>query len=180
MVVKVTLYFFISSSMLWHYSLSIPLVSQISILKIKGQLKNIVFACQAWIQADANRYNGANKEVPWSAFVNFGLGVGATYYNDSDLLHSHFKPVVIFRGQTKLPPLIGTNICGFNHRDYLNHSDDHNDGHDNHTFINTNTTNASKQRWKEQRQQGLETCCVSSCWYLFIYFVSFSFSFLLR
>ena len=33
-------------------------------------------------------------------------------YNDSNLLPSHFKPVVIFRGQTKLPPLVGTNICG--------------------------------------------------------------------
>ncbi|KDR71798.1 hypothetical protein GALMADRAFT_143583 [Galerina marginata CBS 339.88] len=71
-----------------------------------------VFARQAWIQADANRYNGANEEVLWRTFASLGLGVGAADYNDSNLLPSHFKPVVIFRGQTKLPPLVGTTICG--------------------------------------------------------------------
>lgn len=30
------------------------------------------FARQAWIQADANRYNGANEEILWSTFANLG------------------------------------------------------------------------------------------------------------
>lgn len=120
MVVRVTSYSFISLSTRWRFSLSIPLVSRISKLEIKRQLKNsllplykVVFARQAWIQADANRYNGANEEVLWTTFAKLGLGVGAAAdYNDSNLLPSHFKPVVIFRAQTKLPPLVGTDICG--------------------------------------------------------------------
>ena len=118
MVVRVTSYSFISSSTRWRYSLPILLVSRTLNLEIKRQLKNtlliykVVFARQAWIQADANRYNGVNEEVLWSTFANLGLGVGAADYNDSDLLPSHFKPTVIFRGQTELPPLVGTDICG--------------------------------------------------------------------
>lgn len=75
-------------------------------------LLKVVFARQAWIQADANRYNGANEEVLWTAFAKYGLGVGAANYIDSASLPSHFKPVVTYRGQTKLPPLVGTDICG--------------------------------------------------------------------
>ena len=118
MVVRVILHSFISSSTRWLYSLPILLVSRILNLEIKKHLKNtlllyeVVFARQAWIQADANRYNGVNEELLWSTFAKFGLGVGSADYNDSDLLPSHFKPIVIFREQTKLPPLVGTNICG--------------------------------------------------------------------
>ena len=119
MVVRVTSYSFISSSMCWCYSLSIPLVSQISNLEIRRQLKNtllplykVIFAHQAWIQADANQYNGANEEVLWTTFANLGLRVSMVDYNDSNLLPSHFKPIVIFHGQTKLTPLIGMDICG--------------------------------------------------------------------
>jgi len=64
----------------------------------------VAFARQAWIQADANRYNGAHQEVLWKAFASRGLGVGAENYKDSSLLPSHFKPVVIKREKTKLPP----------------------------------------------------------------------------
>ncbi|KAJ6627921.1 Fungalysin metallopeptidase-domain-containing protein [Mycena sp. CBHHK59/15] len=66
-----------------------------------------VFARQAWIQADANRYNGANQSILWKVFASRGLGVGAADYVDSALLPSHFKPVIVERGQTKLPPLVG-------------------------------------------------------------------------
>ena len=119
MVVRVTSYSFISSSTRWRYSLPILLVSRILNLEIGRQLKNthlflykVVFARQAWIQADANRYDGVNAELLWSTFAKLGLGVDAANYNDSDLLPSHFKPIVIFRGQTELPPLVGTDICG--------------------------------------------------------------------
>ena len=119
MVVRVTSYSFISSSTRWRYSLPILLVSRILNLEIGRQLKNphlflykVVFARQAWIQADANRYDGVNAELLWSTFAKLGLGVDAANYNDSDLLPSHFKPTVIFRGQTELPPLVGTDICG--------------------------------------------------------------------
>ncbi|KAM5541594.1 hypothetical protein V8D89_004784 [Ganoderma adspersum] len=37
----------------------------------------------AWIQADANRYGGANKCMLWRAFASRGLGVGATKHVDS-------------------------------------------------------------------------------------------------
>ena len=72
----------------------------------------VVFARQAWIQADANRYNGANEELLWKAFASRGLGFGAADYNDSFWLPSHDKPVIIYSEQTKLPPLKGTDICG--------------------------------------------------------------------
>ncbi|TBU38083.1 Fungalysin metallopeptidase-domain-containing protein [Dichomitus squalens] len=36
----------------------------------------------AWIQADANRYNGANKCTLWKAFASRGLGVNAANHND--------------------------------------------------------------------------------------------------
>ncbi|KAH9887360.1 Fungalysin metallopeptidase-domain-containing protein [Cubamyces lactineus] len=39
-------------------------------------------ARDAWIQADQNRYNGANKCTLWKAFASRGLGVNAKNYND--------------------------------------------------------------------------------------------------
>ncbi|KAF8056609.1 Fungalysin metallopeptidase-domain-containing protein [Lyophyllum atratum] len=42
-----------------------------------------VSARDAWIQADVNRYGGANKCTLWKAFASRGLGVGAANYNDS-------------------------------------------------------------------------------------------------
>jgi len=34
-------------------------------------------ARDAWLQADRNRYNGANKCLLWKAFASRGLGVDA-------------------------------------------------------------------------------------------------------
>ena len=45
-------------------------------------------ARDAWIQADANRYGGANKCLLWKAFASRGLGVGASGYTDSSTLPS--------------------------------------------------------------------------------------------
>ncbi|KAH8981294.1 Fungalysin metallopeptidase-domain-containing protein [Lactarius hatsudake] len=39
-------------------------------------------ARHAWIQADANRFAGANKCLLWNAFASRGLGVNAAKYND--------------------------------------------------------------------------------------------------
>ena len=39
-------------------------------------------ARDAWIQADANRYGGANKCLLWKAFASKGLGVNAANYKD--------------------------------------------------------------------------------------------------
>ncbi|EIN12402.1 hypothetical protein PUNSTDRAFT_81599 [Punctularia strigosozonata HHB-11173 SS5] len=36
----------------------------------------------AWIQADVNRYGGANKCILWNAFASRGLGVNAANHND--------------------------------------------------------------------------------------------------
>ncbi|KAH9013760.1 Fungalysin metallopeptidase-domain-containing protein, partial [Lactarius hengduanensis] len=41
-----------------------------------------IAARNAWIQADANRYAGANKCVLWQAFASRGLGVNAANHND--------------------------------------------------------------------------------------------------
>ncbi|RDB22679.1 Extracellular metalloproteinase mep [Hypsizygus marmoreus] len=41
-----------------------------------------VSARNAWIQADVNRYGGANKCLLWRAFASRGLGVNAASYND--------------------------------------------------------------------------------------------------
>lgn len=41
-----------------------------------------VNARDAWIQADANRYGGANKCLLWQAFASRGLGVKAQNYQD--------------------------------------------------------------------------------------------------
>ncbi|KAH9030752.1 Fungalysin metallopeptidase-domain-containing protein [Lactarius pseudohatsudake] len=41
-----------------------------------------LMARDAWIQADANRYAGANKCLLWNVFASRGLGVNAANYND--------------------------------------------------------------------------------------------------
>ena len=45
-------------------------------------------ARDAWIQADANRYGGANKCLLWKAFASKGLGVNAANHNDDTTLPS--------------------------------------------------------------------------------------------
>ncbi|KAF9460264.1 Fungalysin metallopeptidase-domain-containing protein [Collybia nuda] len=40
-------------------------------------------ARDAWIQADVNRYQGANKCVLWKAFASRGMGMNAASYGDS-------------------------------------------------------------------------------------------------
>jgi len=47
-----------------------------------------VTARDAWIQADANRYGGANKCLLWQAFASRGLGVGAASYVNSNAVPS--------------------------------------------------------------------------------------------
>ena len=42
----------------------------------------VLSARDAWIQADANRYAGANKCLLWHAFASRGLGVNAANHND--------------------------------------------------------------------------------------------------
>ncbi|KAI0692817.1 Fungalysin metallopeptidase-domain-containing protein [Cerioporus squamosus] len=45
-------------------------------------------ARDAWIQADANRYAGANKCLLWKAFASRGLGVNAANHNDDSTVPS--------------------------------------------------------------------------------------------
>ncbi|KAF8970283.1 peptidase M36, partial [Flammula alnicola] len=45
-------------------------------------------ARDAWIQADVNRYGGANKCLLWNAFASRGLGTGAASYIDSSAVPS--------------------------------------------------------------------------------------------
>ena len=45
-------------------------------------------ARDAWIQADVNRYDGANKCVLWNAFASRGLGVNAASHNDDSTVPS--------------------------------------------------------------------------------------------
>ena len=45
-------------------------------------------ARDAWIQADANRYGGANKCVLWKAFASRGLGTKAASHKDDATLPS--------------------------------------------------------------------------------------------
>ncbi|KAH9912689.1 Fungalysin metallopeptidase-domain-containing protein [Epithele typhae] len=47
-----------------------------------------VSARDAWIQADANRFGGANTCTLWKAFASKGLGVKAAKYNDDSTLPS--------------------------------------------------------------------------------------------
>ena len=48
-------------------------------------------ARDAWIQADANRYGGANKCTLWKAFASRGLGVNAKNYTDSTTVPASCK-----------------------------------------------------------------------------------------
>ncbi|KAF8912309.1 metalloprotease [Mucidula mucida] len=48
----------------------------------------LVSARDAWIQADVNRYGGANKCTLWTAFASRGLGVGAANFVDSSAVPS--------------------------------------------------------------------------------------------
>ncbi|EIW51569.1 uncharacterized protein TRAVEDRAFT_176097 [Trametes versicolor FP-101664 SS1] len=45
-------------------------------------------ARDAWIQADANRFGGANKCTLWNAFASRGLGVNAASHNDNTAVPS--------------------------------------------------------------------------------------------
>jgi len=47
-----------------------------------------VSARDAWIQADANRYAGANKCTLWKAFASRGLGVNAANFKDNTAVPS--------------------------------------------------------------------------------------------
>jgi extracellular elastinolytic metalloproteinase len=53
-------------------------------LKLQPCQPEFPTARNAWIQADQNRYNGANKCLLWKAFASRGLGpsAGETYEND--------------------------------------------------------------------------------------------------
>ena len=42
----------------------------------------VINARDAWIQADVNRFGGANKCILWKAFASRGLGVNAASHND--------------------------------------------------------------------------------------------------
>ncbi|KAF4616615.1 hypothetical protein D9613_008897 [Agrocybe pediades] len=42
----------------------------------------MLIARDAWIQADVNRYGGANKCILWNAFASRGLGTNAANHND--------------------------------------------------------------------------------------------------
>ncbi|KAJ7307908.1 peptidase M36 [Mycena albidolilacea] len=44
---------------------------------------NFLTACNAWLQADVNRYNGTNRCLLWKTFASKGLGVNAA--NNADI-----------------------------------------------------------------------------------------------
>jgi extracellular elastinolytic metalloproteinase len=44
--------------------------------------RSVLQARDAWIQADASRYNLATQCILWKAFASRGLGVNAADYND--------------------------------------------------------------------------------------------------
>ncbi|KAJ7884716.1 Fungalysin metallopeptidase-domain-containing protein [Mycena leptocephala] len=79
-------------------------------LALQPAQPTFLFARQAWLQADFNRYNGANQVLLWKAFASRGLGVGATdeyvdgakAYVESTLVPSHSKPIIVER-ETELP-----------------------------------------------------------------------------
>ncbi|KAF6746891.1 metalloprotease [Ephemerocybe angulata] len=55
----------------------------IDALSIQPCNPTLVQARDAWIQADANRYNGVNKCLLWQAFASRGLGLTAANYTDN-------------------------------------------------------------------------------------------------
>ncbi|KAJ7087425.1 Fungalysin metallopeptidase-domain-containing protein [Mycena epipterygia] len=80
----------------------------IDALALQPAQPTFLFARQAFLQADANRYNGANQALLWNVFASRGLGVDATAdYEESPLVPSHSKVIIVERPQTKLPPLKG-------------------------------------------------------------------------
>jgi extracellular elastinolytic metalloproteinase len=46
----------------------------------------VISARDAWIQADANRYDGANKCTLWKAFASRGLGVNAANHRNDNTI----------------------------------------------------------------------------------------------
>jgi len=57
-------------------------------LQLQPCSPTFVTARDAWIQADANRYAGANKCTIWKAFASRGLGVNAKSYTDDSSVPS--------------------------------------------------------------------------------------------
>ena len=53
---------------------------------MRANVPKVPDARDAWIQADANRYGGANGCLLWRAFASRGLGVGAALHVDSFLV----------------------------------------------------------------------------------------------
>ncbi|KAG6853680.1 hypothetical protein C0991_002323 [Blastosporella zonata] len=60
-------------------------------------------ARDAWIQADVNRYGGANKCILWKAFASRGLGVGAAKYADSTTLPTSLAAFAFTPSSQKSP-----------------------------------------------------------------------------
>ncbi|KAJ7214927.1 Fungalysin metallopeptidase-domain-containing protein [Mycena pura] len=80
----------------------------IDALALQPAQPTFLWARQAWLQADYNRYNGANQALLWNVFASRGLGVDATAdYEDGLLVPSHSKAIIIERPETKLPPIKG-------------------------------------------------------------------------
>ncbi|KAJ3501374.1 hypothetical protein NLJ89_g9364 [Agrocybe chaxingu] len=57
-------------------------------LRLQPCNPTFVTARAAWIQADANRYNGANRCLLWRAFASRGLGVNASGFVDNTAVPS--------------------------------------------------------------------------------------------
>lgn len=57
-------------------------------LRLQPCNPTFVTARDAWIQADQNRYGGANKCLLWKAFASRGLGVNAKSYTDDSSVPS--------------------------------------------------------------------------------------------
>jgi extracellular elastinolytic metalloproteinase len=49
---------------------------------VTSLFSSVLSARDAWIQADANRYAGANLCILWSTFASRGLGVAAKDFED--------------------------------------------------------------------------------------------------
>lgn len=52
-----------------------------------SSLRDVVLTARnAWIQADVNRFGGANACLLWKGFASRGLGVGAANHTDNTLV----------------------------------------------------------------------------------------------
>ena len=51
----------------------------------------LVASRDAWLQADANRYGGANKCLLWNAFASRGLGQKARNFRDDSTVPAECK-----------------------------------------------------------------------------------------